>query len=272
MNKLLLAGASALLLTQVACDESHAPDITVSGDNNTSLVSPLNTLAALPTAVDGMTASYDAQGRLVLLSGLYTKDGCSMTFSYPAGNTVSVSIADNDNGRDRDTAEVTVLVDDLGRAVLARCQEYEGNRRSDYYEWTFSYNAEGRLAEARRYVDDPETYTFTYTNGTLVSVVNKDGNERETTTLTSVTSGWPSGLANTAGVETFSLWGVDLDEMQYFWYAGLLGKAPALLTLSATEGRDSYTADYETDEDGFVTTARIYENGRPDEIITWQWD
>lgn len=273
MKKTLIMGAAALfLLTHAACDDSKAPNITVNGDNNTALVNPLNTLAALPTAVDGMTTTYDAQGRLVLLSGLYTKDGCTMTFSYPAGNTLSVGITDNDNGRDRDSAEVEVLVDEFGRAVLARCQEYEGSRRSDYYEWTFSYDADGYLTQARRYVDDPETYTLSYRDGDLVSVVCKDGNERETTSLSAVSAEYPSGITNTAGVELFSLWNVDLDELQYLWYAGLLGKAPRLLTLSATERRETHTALYEMNADGFVTTARIYENGRQDDILTWQWD
>lgn len=116
-------------------------------------------------------------------------------------------------------------------------------------EWWFKYNDNGQLIEMKRPEDYNEVTSVTYDekgNITKVDVTNEEDGENNTCTYTiSYTdAGHSTPIINKSGIMIYYFcFGVDLDEMDSAFYAGLLGKATTHLPLSNLE-IDSYDESY----------------------------
>lgn len=109
----------------------------------------------------------------------------------------------------------------------------------EWYE--FYYNSDKQLSCMIRHDKDIlETTNITYNNGSLVKV-NEDDGDAFYMKYTSAEISTP--IDNKAGLmyNCDILWGVDLDEFNYVYIAGLLGKAPVYLPISIN---DSYGIEY----------------------------
>ena len=124
-------------------------------------------------------------------------------------------------------------------------KSYHSN--GEWYE--FTYNDDKRLDCMKQHHEDGEieiTY-MTYTNGDLVKVEENDGDSYQITyTSNTVTS----PIENIAGLmyKCDLLWGIDFDEYNYVYMAGLLGIAPAHLPVSLREDGDVQEFKWELDK------------------------
>ena len=126
-------------------------------------------------------------------------------------------------------------------------KSYHSN--GEWYE--FTYNDDKRLDCMKQHHKDGEieiTY-MTYTNGDLVKVEENDGDSYQIA-YTSSTVTLP--IENITGLmyECDWLWGIDFDEYNYVYMAGLLGVAPAHLPVSFRGDGDMQNFNWELDENG----------------------
>ena len=126
-------------------------------------------------------------------------------------------------------------------------KSYHSN--GEWYE--FTYNDDKRLDCMKQHHEDGEieiTY-MTYTNGDLVKVEENDGDSYQIAYTSSTVT---SPIENIAGLmyKCDLLWGVDFDEYNYVYMAGLLGIAPAHLPVSLKEYGDVQEFKWELDEKG----------------------
>lgn len=107
----------------------------------------------------------------------------------------------------------------------------------DTDEWWFKYNSDGQLNYMKRSEGGNEVTDITYSNGNITSVNVKDeDNESSSYTITY------GNQANKGSLMFFDLcFGVDMDEMDVAYYAGLLGKATKNLPAKLDEGEGYYS-------------------------------
>lgn len=113
-------------------------------------------------------------------------------------------------------------------------QQYDGK---DTYIWTFEYDKDNHLIkETRTDVESNTTFeviNITYQNGDIVNVTRGDENRhRDECNIKYTDANHSAPIANKACIMLFDItFNIDLDEMEYAYYAGLLGKATAHLPL-----------------------------------------
>ena len=81
-------------------------------------------------------------------------------------------------------------------------------------------------------------------------------------------------IANKGAIMYFDdCFGIDMDEFEPAYFAGLLGKATAHLPLSNTSGEETDTFTWSINENGFPVTLIIRENGSvsPSSPIFFNW-
>lgn len=142
--------------------------------------------------------------------------------------------------------KVKLILNSQGFANKATLTDYESaGEEPDVSEWEFSYNDDGQLIKykCKSYRDDE--YTITYSNGDIISV-NCDSEESWDSFKTSVqytNSVVTKPIENIGGVMLWDdCFDVDLDEFEFVYYAGLLGKGTKHLPVSYREddGQDDW--------------------------------
>lgn len=126
-------------------------------------------------------------------------------------------------------------------------KSYHNN--GEWYE--FTYNEDKRIECMKQHHEDGEIEitTMTYANGDLVKVEENDGDSYQI----AYTSGdVTSPIANIANLmyKCDLLWGIDLDEYNYVYLAGLLGMAPAHLPVLIKEDGDTQYFTWKLNENG----------------------
>jgi len=146
----------------------------------------------------------------------------------------------------------------------------------EWYE--FYYNSDKQLSRMIRHDDDIlEITEMTYENGSLTRV-NEDDGDAFYMTYTSAET--PSPIKNIAGLmyKCDLLWGIDLDEFNYVYMAGLLGKAPAYLPISTriywsrdhSDGKYHYK--WNLDENGLPVVCVYTNSDNRDIIYKYHWN
>lgn len=139
-----------------------------------------------------------------------------------------------------------------------------------WYE--FSYNSDKQLNSMVRHDKDIlETTKIIYNNGSLVKVNEDDG---DAFYMTYTSDDIPTPIENKAGLmyKCDMLWGIDLDEFNFAYMAGLLGKAPKYLP-TAQYPNDGYETHYEwsLDNNGIPTECRCKSFNSYDIIYKYSW-
>lgn len=208
-------------------------------------------------AGDIQSLMYNEDG---LVSGMKTTDA-DITFEYANVMTRSASTASMvtmtlDYGRGRNT----VLKMALGRNGFVESVEQTysyDNTTTDY--WSFGYNSDNQLNYMKRSEGDNEETFISYQNGDITKVkqTSEDGASVDYETYILYTSpSVTSPIENKGCIMLFDhTFDIDMDEMCYAYYAGLLGKATRHLPMGYSDENKSRYYDWE-----------FYPNGYPKSI------
>lgn len=271
----MLATAVAFSFTSCS-DDNDEPD---PDNGGTTVAGPSveNVFAnGLPASVDGSTFTTNDKGQLTSI-----KDGTTtITFEYGTftqlrAHNFTVLMKERDSQDPTDGSDIYMELDMNGFVTYAY-QVYLDD--DDVDEWSFEYNTDGYLTKVYR-TESNDTTTITHANGDIQKVVRVDGDGyRSEYTLAYTNDEYTSPVANKGCIMLYDeAFGVDLDEMEIVYYAGMLGKAtknlPMGATYKGTEGSSSYT-DFETYHWEFNDNKlpiKYWEDDYKEGAITFTW-
>lgn len=162
-------------------------------------------------------------------------------FDYSQINKQIVTMSYQETRNPQEQDITTLFLNSDGAVEKAKCVSSDGTE--EWYE--FSYNSDRQLNYMKRYDEDGdiEITNMKYDNGSLVEVNEDDG---DTFYMTYTSEDMLTPIANKAGLmyKCDIIWGIDLDEFNFAYLAGLLGKAPAYLPITTRVYEEGY--EYET--------------------------
>lgn len=206
-------------------DDNNGGDVVIPG--STSQVFP----TGVPSDIDGMKISTDAQGRVTEI-----KDGNeTTTFEYGTfsrATEFNAKMTVKDSEYPEDDMEFYFQLNERGFVTYA-LEVYVNSTDSIDDEWRFGYNSDGQLNYMKRSEGGNEVTTVTYTNGDITSVNFKDDEgENSVCDITYTNDDIKTPIANVSGLMLFDeTFGIDMDEMSPAYFAGLLGRATKNLPL-----------------------------------------
>ena len=197
-------------------NEEDEPDNGVS--NGT--VNPATVFAnGIPQKVGGMNLTVNGEG---LVSAL-TDGSVKVTFEYPCMSRAAEADVIMNISSDEDGNRVLyITVNDLGYSKYWKRVYDDG----DVDEYWFEYNTDYQLKKIKiKNCEGSATVDFTYESGNITSVkmIPADGG-------TIKMSYGNSPIKNNGGVMMWEMFGIE-DDIQYVYYAGLLGKATVSLPI-----------------------------------------
>ncbi|MDH6309961.1 hypothetical protein M2451_002852 [Dysgonomonas sp. PFB1-18] len=225
----------------------------------------------LPKKVGESTLKYNSDGLLEEISNTYEK----VTFEYPAktkstGGDNIVIMNFQDLMHPEEGFVIRLKIGANGFASEAQ-QTFAEDSTID--TWEFGYNGDGQLNHVKRKEsgnNDSETTTMTYKDGNLTYVKMTEDNSYyyNTSAIIYTSEAHPQGIENKGCIMLFdTLMGMDIDEMEYAYYAGLLGKATKNLPLKLAEEwegdpeYDVYIYDWTLNAKGYPTSMKFDEWG-----------
>ncbi len=252
-----------LCLSFTACEDEDEPNI-----DSKETINPGRVFTnGLPKSAEGATMTYNEKG---LLTKLLTNEGQEITFEYDnktravnQSNDVRMTVVEEDG-------EIFIFdmqINDNG--FVTHCTETEED--GDIETWDFKYTAEGNLNYMKRSEGGNEVTKIIYQNGNIIrtETISEDDNTKEYSCDVKYTSEENVSLiANKGCIMLFDqTFGVDMDEMKYAYYAGLLGKATKDLPIEMT---DKYSDSNEMYISKFNWT--FNQSGLPTELdVTSEW-
>ena len=199
------------------------------GDDDTFIVGkPSNIFSNLsPKIVGKYSIYYDEQGRVSMVTerGEYTFRKAIFYYS-PADRDcdVRIDIAEENYG---EMISLHVSLNKNGYAEYV--SEIEDNRIDE--DWKFEYNSNGQLIKMVRSEGGSETTTVTYQDGDIAKVVQESKFDDSSTSST-IEYGTEK-IENKGSVMLFDeMLCIDMDEMGFAYFAGLLGKPTSHLPQS----------------------------------------
>lgn len=218
-------------------------------------------VATISDAYGGVTKFTYADNKLVSVD-----DGDSKyTFAY-SGNTVTMTSI-YEYGNSKDTEVYTMNIGSNGfisHGTGVYTEVYNNETYTSNTTMSFSYDKDGHLTtvQINEKDSDGDEYTtkiqLTWEDGNITKTVEnwtekEDGDTDSGTNTRTFTYG---GEVNKIGFSFFDEV-VDLDELEYAYYAGLLGKSTKNMlksVKSVDEGDYSYTSNYSYEFDGDYPT------------------
>lgn len=129
----------------------------------------------------------------------------------------------------------------VSKVVQTTVDPFDGTETD---EWQFKYNSDGRLNYMKRSEGGNEETFITYKDGDITKVKQTGDDEEDNLeqTILYTSSSIATPIENKGCVMLFDeTFGIDMDEMWYAYYAGLLGKATKHLPVGI---RDEEETDY----------------------------
>ena len=266
----------SLCLGFIACDDNDENDDSV---NTSIVVNPAKVFTGgLPKSVSGMSISQNKDG---LVTSITTDEGEKAVFEYFPGTRAEASIKSaritvtDENG---DMTELNLQLNSDGYVKYCKSIDHAGIPDTDEFTWKMKYDADSHLIEMRRSEGGGEITNITYKDGDVIktstryttdSDINGDGvidsNDewKYQATIDYVTTGVTVPIKNKGCLMMFDeLLDVDMDEMIYAYYGGMLGKATKHLPLA---GHYTYDNSGNTTEQNFSWT--LNDNGYPTELL-----
>lgn len=213
------------------------------------------------------------------VASMETDDG-KVTFTYAQTRAESVSydvvmtIVDEDNS---DTSkDVFYLKLGSNGFVESAIEKDEGDDGSSQ-NWTFAYTSDGQLKFMEK--SDEDRYDITY-NGdgdiTKVNFTDLSGNvdPGEVDLIDYTSEDVPAAIENKGCImEWDNTLDIDMDNMKYAYYAGLLGKATKHLPLASRAETDGYAQkmNWTLDNSGYPVKLEITDSYSRTDTYTFTW-
>ena len=154
--------------------------------------------------------------------------------------------------------------------------EYEKNKTYKKATWNFEYNSDGQLAKAIQSKDGFKTlYTIIYKDGDAVESITrseKEGKETDHYKIYYTSNKVTSPIANKGCIMAFDGGlGVDLEDFQNVYFAGMLGKATKHLPIYNIDKDNNMTSfEWYFDANGFPIKVVVKDDDdREDSNIVW---
>ncbi len=279
----ILGAALCLGFTACSDDDENGNGNDNRGDNTTMVVHPENVFTGgIPKSAAGMTITQNEEG---LVTSITTEEGDKAVFEYFSASTKADVVIDQARitvtDSDGDVTELNLQLNQEGYVASCNSTDHAGTTDASNFTWKMEYDADGHLIRMERSEGDGEVTTLTY---------NEEGDVMATSTITPGDDfDWPASTIQyttdeiTTPVENKGclmmfdeLLDVDMDEMIYAYYAGMLGTATKHLPLKqhypynydpntgAVKYNDQYF-DWEWDSNGYPTQLVIDHNTDPDD-------
>lgn len=283
MEKFYLSATSAMVcllvgnLTLTSCSSNDdSSDHTICIEPGKMLGNPQRVFSLLvpKSTPDVKSIKLDDQGRI---STMNTDDG-KITFTYAqtratADYDVLMSIEDEDGSRTYKD-EFYLKIGDNG--FVESTVEKDGDS-GNTQNWTFKYTDNGHLNFVEK--SDEDRYSITYNgDGDITNVAYTDLTEspqtieKDTIEYTSQTV--PAAIENKGNImEWDNTFDIDMDNMKYAYYAGLLGFSTKHLPVAvrSSEG-DSLIMNWTLNKDNLPTMLKVdYSYGSQSETYNFTW-
>lgn len=166
------------------------------------------------------------------------KDGTeqTITFTYSGNTVVMKSVYRNE------TETYTLNIGSNGFITDGTVEYVEEDGSKDRGSFTCKYNGDYLIAIETTGEYGYDNYKITWTDGNITKVVNEYKEDNYPAESRTYTSTYTTD-ANVAGLSFFEEAGVDVDELEYAYYAGLLGK-PTKNLLKSNDDGDGYVFSY----------------------------
>lgn len=257
--------------TMTACGETTEETIIENSSANVSEGLSRIFTTGMPKVVNGYTIARNEQGQVYLMKKSRGRD--KVVFEYKAANLANANAPD----------VVMTVTDDDDKKVynlflnnngyIRHCDEieYERGESPKRQIWDFEYNAAGQLSKVVSSEDGYETTTITYRDGNIVrtSVVSgMSGIEKDRHDIFYTSNAVAIPILNKGNVMFFDdTFDIDIEELQYAYYAGLLGKATKHLPVrSIDEKNEVSTFRWTLDSNGYPTR---FSEGDDTKRISW---
>lgn len=257
--------------TMTACGETTEETIIENSSANVSEGLSRIFTTGMPKVVNGYTIARNEQGQVYLMKKSRGRD--KVIFEYKAANLANTNAPD----------VVMTVTDDDDKKVynlflnnngyIRHCDEieYERGESPKRQTWDFEYNAAGQLSKVVSSEDGYETTTITYRDGNIVrtSVVSgMSGIEKDRHDIFYTSNTVATPILNKGNVMFFDdTFDIDIEELQYAYYAGLLGKATKHLPVrSIDEKNEVSTFRWTLDSNGYPTR---FSEGDDTKRISW---
>ena len=210
-------------------------------------VNPSNVFVnGLPKEAEGLTFIYNTDG---LLTSISEKEGSDrVSFDYSTLNQSKIQMVIYDT---YGTYILDMTIGDNG--FVSDCVE-SGPYGND--TWSFGYTASEQLNYMKRSEGGDEITNITYdAEGDITRVTMQSDDERMDCDISYTTKEINTPIENKGYLMLFdTTFDIDLDEMRYAYYAGLLGKATKHLPLSSSRDGDVDFFDWSFNANGFPTS------------------
>lgn len=200
----------------------------------------------IPTSVNGATIALNDKKQVVEIKS--TNETVTFEYgSFSRSTDYSVVMKVREGSESNYGSDFYLQLNKQGFITYAYQEEYDEGDTEFEGEWWFEYNNAGQMTKFKHNDDGyAETYTLAYSNGdvTKVNYIDEDGETSEAT-IGYVNDKHTSLIENKGCIMLFEdALGVDLDEMEIAYYAGLLGKATKNLPMRYTETYESHGSEY----------------------------
>jgi YD repeat-containing protein len=235
-------------------------------------------------AIGDLTFTYDSYGYITTITNdvegmkiQIENTGAPMTPSTRALGSLLVYIDITGPGYPEEGLVLQCAIGKNGFILDARDIREEGA------DMRFEYNPSEQLTGVTLPKRENEEWKLTYANGNVTDTWANEGDpkEVETATISYTSDAYPKGIENKGGFMDFEgMFNVNMEEMQYAYYAGLMGKPTKLLPLQTilkgmngdgTPYTQVNTYNWTLDADGYPTTLVINEDDEEVANVNLTW-
>lgn len=284
--------SAALCLGFTACSNDDENENGEGGGSTVTVVKPSEVFkGGLPKSAAGMSITQNKEG---LVTSIIGEDGEEAVFEYFFAETKADATKDrakitvtDDEG---DVTELNLQLNSNGYVEYCNSIDHAGTSDASEFTWEMKYDADGHLIEMRRSEGGGELTKITYKDGDAVKTstsymgggdMNGDGvldgnDEWEDGAIIDYTTGEiATPIDNKGCLMMFDeLLDVDMDEMIYAYYGGMLGKATKHLPLAMRDADDTSVelSNYKwaLNSDGYPTQLLIKDEG-DEKKYTFTW-
>ena len=284
--------SAALCLGFTACSDDDENENGEGGGSTVTVVKPSEVFkGGLPKSAAGMSITQNKEG---LVTSIIGEDGEKVVFEYFFAETKADATKDrakitvtDDEG---DVTELNLQLNSNGYVEYCNSIDHAGTSDASEFTWEMKYDADGHLIEMRRSEGSGELTKITYKDGDAVKTstsymgggdMNGDGvldgnDEWEDGAIIDYTTGEiATPIDNKGCLMMFDeLLDVDMDEMIYAYYGGMLGKATKHLPLAMRDADDTSVelSNYKwtLKSDGYPTQLLIKDEG-DEKKYTFTW-
>lgn len=284
--------SAALCLGFTACSDDDENENGEGGGSTVTVVKRSEVFkGGLPKSAAGMSITQNKEG---LVTSIIGEDGEEAVFEYFFAETKADATKDrakitvtDDEG---DVTELNLQLNSNGYVEYCNSIDHAGTSDASEFTWEMKYDADGHLIEMRRSEGSGELTKITYKDGDAVKTstsymgggdMNGDGvldgnDEWEDGAIIDYTTGEiATPIDNKGCLMMFDeLLDVDMDEMIYAYYGGMLGKATKHLPLAMRDADDTSVelSNYKwtLNSDGYPTQLLIKDEG-DEKKYTFTW-